>query len=262
LKERIEEASVMGCWGFISYREGNFSQAQTFLSQSLSIKEDLHDEIGMIEPLNWLGLMYESQNALEVGEQFYQRQIGLSQYSRYYFECSAFVGMLRIKYFQNNYDDIPPLLAKAERLAQQYEFNDQLAAMRLIQGHIALENSVSPTSDDFNIALDLYKDALVYSLRYNRFLLDEILIGRTQGNLTPPLISHCLNDGEGHQMLIALLNWWSTGVNDVGIIRRDTISQIPEGILLMQSEHIARRLELGDQSPQVTVVERIEMFIN
>jgi hypothetical protein len=41
-----------------------------------------------------------------------------------------------------------------------------------------------------------------------------------------------------------------------------TISQIPEGILLVQAEHNERRRELGDKSPQVTVVERIEMIIN
>lgn len=107
--------------------------------------------------------------------------------------------------------------------------------------------------------LDYFKQALVYALRYNRFLLDEVLSGRPQGTPLPPIIPFCLKRGEeGRQMLIALRDWWQTGVNDIGTPRPDTISPIPEGIPLLEAERIARECEPGDGSPQRSVVEQIE----
>jgi hypothetical protein len=72
------------------------------------------------------------------------------------------------------------------------------------------------------------------------------------------IFPHCLEHGkEGQQMLIALRDWWLSGINDVGILRPDTISPIPEGIPLLEAEHIARSREPGDGSPQKSVVEQI-----
>jgi hypothetical protein len=60
------------------------------------------------------------------------------------------------------------------------------------------------------------------------------------------------------RMLIALRDWWQTGVNDIGTPRPDTISPIPEGIPLLEAERIARKREPGDGTPQKSVVEQIE----
>ena len=46
---------------------------------------------------------------------------------------------------------------------------------------------------------------------------------------------------EGRQMLIALRDWWKTGVNDIGTPRPDTISPIPEGIPLLEAERTRTR---------------------
>jgi hypothetical protein len=43
---------------------------------------------------------------------------------------------------------------------------------------------------------------------------------------------------------------WQTGINDIGTPRPDTLSPIPEGIPLLKAEHIARKREPGDGSPQ------------
>ena len=59
-------------------------------------------------------------------------------------------------------------------------------------------------------------------------------------------------------MLIALREWWQTGVNDLGTPRPDTISPIREGIALLEAERIAREREPGDGSPQKSVVEQME----
>ncbi len=63
---------------------------------------------------------------------------------------------------------------------------------------------------------------------------------------------------QGRRMLEELRDWWKTGRNDIGTPRPNTISPIPEGILLLEGERIARGREPGDGSPQRMVVEQIE----
>src|SRR5262249_17470299 len=150
---------------------------------------------------------------------------------------------------------IPPLLAGAEQLAQQYEYNDHLASLRLTQGmttdKIGLNGQTTP--------LDYFKQAMIYALRYNRFLLDEVLSGRPQGTPLRPLMPYCLERGEeGRQMLTELRDWWKTGVNDIGTPRPDTIAPIPEGIPLSEAERLAREREPGDGTAQMSVIEQVE----
>ncbi len=180
---------------------------------------------------------------------------------RLYFHCAALTGLVRVKHAQGDYAAIPPLLAEAEQVAQQDEYNDHLTSLRLTQAHIAWEGvgQISNLSYGFDAALRYYQHALIYALRYNRFLLDEVLSGRPQGTPLRPIIPECLKRGEeGRRMLIALREWWQTGTNDVGAPRPDTISPIPEGIPLLEAERIARQREPGDGSPQKSVVEQIE----
>jgi len=175
------------------------------------------------------------------------------------FECAALTGLVRVKHAQGDYATIAPLLVEAEQLAQRYEYNDHLTSLRLTQAQIfeTLARNLEGLT-----ALDYFKQAMVYALRYNRFLLDEVLSGRPQGTPLQPIIPYCLARGEeGRQMLIALRDWWHTGVNDVGAPRPDTISPIPEGILLLEAERIAREREPGDGSPQKGVVEQIEAAV-
>lgn len=176
-----------------------------------------------------------------------------------YSECAALTGLVRVKYAQGGYAAIPPLLVEAEQLAQQYEYNDHLASLRLTQGHIAWDGHIPAWGNGFDSALRYYQQALIYALRYNRFLLDEVLSGRPQGSPLRPIIPYCLARGEeGRQMLIALRDWWQTGVNDIGAPRPDTISPIPEGIPLLEAERIAREREPGDGSPQKSVVAQLD----
>ena len=110
--------------------------------------------------------------------------------------------------------------------------------------------------------LDYFKQAMVYALRYNRFLLDEVLNGRSQGTPLHPIIPYCLERGkEGRQILISLRDWWQTGINQIGISQPDTISPIPLGIPLLQAEHIARKREPGIGDLQKSVVEQIDAVL-
>lgn len=103
-----------------------------------------------------------------------------------------------------------------------------------------------------------YQQTLIYALRYNRFLLDEILFGRPQGTPLKAIIPYCLERGErGRKMLIALQDWWNAGINNIGTLRPDTISPIPENVALREAERNARKHEPGNNTYQVTVIEQI-----
>lgn len=241
------------CW----LREGKPELARETLTKVISIFEKDAYIPAMGETLTWLGLACEIAHQLHIALDCYKKSLHFR--GRRYFECGALAGLVRVKHALGEYAAIPLLLAEAEALAQQYEYNDHLASLRLTQGHIAWEGNAPFWENGFEAALHYYQQALIYALRYNRFLLDEVLSGRPQGTPLRPIIPECLKRGnEGRRMLIALRDWWQTGVNDIGTPRPDTISPIPEGIPLLEAERIAREREPGDGSPQRSVVEQIE----
>jgi len=273
----MEQAITYGIWGYFLKKQGRHEESERGLIRSLEAKKKLGDVVGIPELYIWLGELAEirflidsSENKLELAGSYYAEAVSLvrSLQTRHYFRVWALTGLIRVKHAQGDYAAIPPLLAEAEQLAQQYEYNDHLASLRLTQGHLALTPVPSPIGrgegdggwgEGFDAALRYYQHALIYALRYNRFLLDEVLSGRPQGTPLRPIIPECLKRGEeGRRMLIALRDWWQTGVNDIGTPRPDTISPIPEGIPLLEAERIAREREPGDGSPQKGVVEQIE----
>lgn len=261
------EGILHGFLGACLAKQGELEKAEEHLNQSLSVKRRVQDKIGIPELLNWLGEICEvkatrteeNQVATLTTAEDYYRQSLERRVSRFYFECGALTGLVRVNHAQDDYAAIPPLLAEAEQLAQQYEYNDHLASLRLTQ---AQTFEVSRQHLEGLTALDYFKQAMVHALRYNRFLLDEVLSGRPQGTPLHPIIPHCLERSEeGRRMLLALRGWWRTGVNDIGTPRPDTISPILEGIPLLEAERIAREREPGDGSPHESVVEQIEQAL-
>jgi len=259
-----------GFCGYILTRQGELEKAEEYLVQSLSTKRKFQDNLGIPEIVNWFGELHEVRSKqrevrtveLATAETFYRQCLELRWTGRRHFECGAFTGLVRVKHAQSDYAAIAPLLAEAEQLAQQYEYNDHLASLRLSQGHIAWDGRgavAAPVLGEVSSPQRYYQYALIYALRYNRFLLDEVLSGRPQGSPLRPIIPHCLERGEeGRRMLTALCDWWRTGVNDIGAPRPDTISPIPEGIALLEAERLTREREPGDGWPQKSVVEQIE----
>jgi tetratricopeptide (TPR) repeat protein len=272
---------TLSFWGLILVRQSQFEKAKEYLSKCLEFKQKIGDNSGIPEVACWLGILNETMShvksdvtvdKLSLAESSYNECLSLKLTNRHYFECGALTGLVRVKHIQGNLATIPPLLAEAEQLAQKYEYNDHLASLRLTQGHLTFESGgdlASPTQrsretkkGEMISILHWYKQAMIYALRYNRFLLDELLSGRSQGTPLRPIIPHCLECGEeGKKVLSALRDWWKTGINDVGTPRPDTISPIPEGILLLEAEKIARERELGDGSVQRRVVEQIEAVL-
>ncbi|CAG0981246.1 hypothetical protein ANRL4_01885 [Anaerolineae bacterium] len=224
-------------------------------------KEKLHPGENiqwLCEGAYWLGRVYELTQDYANAEKVYQENVE-KRPSRKYFLSASLTGLVRVKHMKGDYVAISPLLAEAGQLAQQYEYNDHLASLRLTEGHIAWDGKAPTWDNGFEAALHFHQHALIYALRYNRFLLDEVLSGRLQGTPLRPIIPSCLERGEeGRQMLTALREWWQTGINDIGTPRSNTISPIPEGIPLLEAEKIARDREPGDGLPQKSVIEQIE----
>ncbi len=272
LHEKSDQAVLEGFEGAILKRRGRLQEAKDKLLRSLEMKTEIKDYPRCYELYNWSGELMEvsakrvqnSAHNLTLEENYYKECISQAQVSksRHYFARTALIGLIRVKHAQGDYAAIPSLLAEAEQLTQQYEYNDHLASLRLTQGHIAWEGNAPAWENGFDAALRYYQHALIYALRYNRFLLDEVLSGRPQGTPLRPIIPECLQCGEeGRQMLIALRDWRQTGTNDIGTPRPDTISPIPEGIALLEAERIAREREPGDGSLQKSVVEQIETVL-
>jgi len=97
------------------------------------MKQHLQDSIGIPEIFGWRGMLEEVRNRLSKAEVSYREDL-VRWTGRRYFECAALTGLVRIKDTQGDYTAIPPLLAEAEQLAQQCEYNDHLASLRLTQG--------------------------------------------------------------------------------------------------------------------------------
>ncbi len=157
--------------------------------------------------------------------------------------------------------------SKAEAIAQKYEYNDQLALLYLALGYAVTEGNIPDSGKDdkgasrhpasANSALRNFQLALIYGLRFNRFLLDTLLTG---GMVSPlkPLVPYLKNKGKkGQKYLQALRDEWRKGKNEITTSRRGTLSVLPEGISRKEAEHIAREREPGTGTLQKTVVEQL-----
>jgi tetratricopeptide (TPR) repeat protein len=249
----LYKGGVKGFLGNVLIKQGELNKAEDNLYEALSSKRKIHDVAGIPEIFNWLGELFEIRHDWRQAASYYHQSLDLRSLGRRHFECGAFTGLVRVRQAQNDRDAIMPLLTEAESLAQQFEYNDHLASLYLTQAQFAWDG---PNT------LRYFQLALIYALRFNRFLLDEVLSGRSQGTFLSPIIPYLGHRGdEGQQMLVALREWWHTGVNDTGTPRPDTISPIPESIPLLEAEFIARRREPGDNSFQKTVIQQIDQVL-
>ncbi len=257
-----------GFWGAIYTKQGEFVKAENpdefvkaeqNLGIALTIKREVQDTLGIPEVLIWLGELYEIQKIWDKAEDCYRQCLEDYKVGRPYFDSWALTNMVRVKYSQYQYDSIPSFFNQAEELAQQNEYNDHLASLYLTQGHVVWDDHIPDWESGFEAALRCYQHALIYALRYNRFLLDEALQGNVH-TAFQPIIPHCLEKGEeGHRMLATLREWWKKGNNDIGTPRPDSISPIPERISLLAAETMARQqFEPGNGILQRSVIEQLQ----
>ncbi|MEA2575168.1 MAG: hypothetical protein QOH93_2466 [Chloroflexia bacterium] len=260
-----------GLRGAILLRSGHLDEASTELAEGLIGKREIGDFLGIAEVCNWLGELNEirsmtagtSSAYLMGAESYYQESVDMQWVGRLYFDSDALAGLVRVKFEQKDYPELMQLYAEADNLAQEHEYNNHLAILRLVRGHLAWDGYIAGWDGGFNAALDYYKQGLIHALRFNRFLLDEIMSGRQQGTMLRSIIPHCQNHGEeGRRMLMTLREWWHDGTNDVGTARTNTISPVPEGIPLIEAERMARDREPGDESPQKFLEDHFKDVLN
>ncbi len=248
-------------WGHSFLKRGELSKAQEYLERGRSILGD-QDKWNSFYHLIPLGELYELRHEWSRAESHYEQCLNLRWAGRHYFVSAAFIGLMRVKFAQHQYNEIPPLLSEAEQLAQLCNFNDCLASLRIIQGHMVWDGFIPESGEGFDVALHFYKQVLVYALRYNRFLLDTLLSGRPHDSLMCSIIPACQDhEKEGRRMLKALRDWWQINVNDIDTSHSDDILTIPNGISLLEAEREARKHESGDGSPQRTVTEQLDQAL-
>jgi tetratricopeptide (TPR) repeat protein len=253
----LELFAALTTYGMICFKYGKFERADEYLSQAIAVGRKLRIHLDAVFP--YQAAIREVLQDFDKAEHLYRISYDdAHMVGRHYHECSALTGLVRVKYAQGDYAVIQTSWVEAEQLAQQYEYNDSSALLNLTRAHVIWDSLIPEWGSGFDSALHHYRQALVYALRFNRFLLDEVLSGREQGTPLRSIIPHCLARGEeGRRMLVALRDWWQTGINDIGVPRSDTISPTPEGSSLLEAERIARDREPGNGSPQKEVLEQI-----
>jgi tetratricopeptide (TPR) repeat protein len=262
-KSRIKDLGhAMGTWGIILTQQGRYREAEKHLIENLRIKRKVHEHLWIPRALFCLGALYEAQSDWESALNLYEESLRESEIEHLYYKSATLLGICRVKFHQRRFADIPRVVEELRGLAEKNEFNDHLASLHMIEAHSAWEGLIPGRKPGFSVALRNYQQALIFSLRYNRFLLDQLLWGGNVHSLLRPIIPYCLERGEeGCKMLIALRGWWQAGNNDTGTPRPDTISPISEGISLLEAERIAREWEPGDGSPQTSVIEKINVAL-
>ena len=239
-------------FGIVLALQGKYTDAEKQLLKSLAIKEQVNEILWRTVTFVRLGNLYEMMGDWSAASSFYKKSLNSSQIKQKYFHAGALTGLLRARSHLAYSSDEQFVLdvEEAEKMAYQYEFNDYLASIRLTQGNI--ENIHSKK-------LLHYQHALIYALRYNRFLLDEVLGGREYGTYISSIIKACLeNEDAGLELLKQLREWWSTGINDIGYSTLDTVSPIQERISLLEAEKLARERESGNGAPQKSVLEQLD----
>jgi tetratricopeptide (TPR) repeat protein len=259
---RGEILVIKGFQGEILCQQGLYDKAEEYLKYSLEGKEDIQDHIGLPELLERLGTLHAAQQNWDKALDYYQRCLERNKFGLRYFESKALIGKSWALYHLKSFEAIPPVAAEADLLMErQFEFYDQWASLRLLQGHLAWDGLLEGRENSFDVAKAKYQQALIYALRYNRFMLDEVLGGNGGAHLLfDPIISYCLKRREGgRKMLKGLRSWWQSADNEDDIFSSDiTISPIAEGISLLDAESSAREHELVDNGPQKTVEEQLE----
>lgn len=240
--------------GLIALREGRLDDAESDLDWALRVKTEIGDRIGTPELHVWRGQLHEFRGEWDQAAASYSSALDLRAMGRNYFDSWAFAGRARVHLARGRSDDCITDLTAATDIATRYEYNDVLAAVHLTYGTIAWASNVAP--DDIAVH---YRSALTHGLRFNRFLLDEVLAGRYRGTVLHPIMPACLERGaDGRRVLESLREWWIAGVNEPGEHGAASVSLIAAGVPLMQAERQARTREPGTRAPQTAVVDRIE----
>ena len=261
----LYEAVAWAFQGMVAMRWIGADEAERYLTMSLNrIRQETENRWPLLTCLSLYGRLHEVKGDADRAEQAYREGLNLPQIEQWgYWHSAILAGLVRVHYVRGERAAFYRALREAEDMAQRYEHNDHLAMLRLTQGHLTWDDQDTDKVQRFEDVLHYYQQALLYALRHNRFLLDEILSARPHAMPLQALIPRCLERGEeGMRMLLALREWWQGGTNDTGTARPDTISYLSENMPLQEAERLARRQEPGDGSVQQTVLEQLQVVLH
>ena len=83
--------------------------------------------------------------------------------------------VLLVRYAMGNIESASNLVMEAEQIAEIHKYYDCLASLRLTQAHIVWDGQNDDWGKGFDYAVRFLKACLTLGVRYNRFLLDEVL---------------------------------------------------------------------------------------
>jgi tetratricopeptide (TPR) repeat protein len=267
-EDRIGTAFAKIFRGMTLLKWGSPTAAKKWISEGIKAYIDTGDPWNL--PLNLIvqGEMYEARGDYKKALEYYTECLELRKLNRMYFHTSALVGLARIKCAQLGHSaqaegDAKKIVAEAEALAISREYNDHLSSLRLTQAHTIWDGKVSDWGAGFDNAFEYYTQALMYALRFNRFLLDEVLDGQPKRTPLISIVRSCTGHGaDGVRMLNALRDWWQdkNSLVSIGTPTAASISKVPLGMSLLDAEKLARELEPGHQK-QVDVLTQIRRAI-
>ncbi len=191
----------------VSYiKQGRNEEAETKLTESL-VHVDKHNE-----PLVHIGLGQVNLNQVQIENavQHFEKALAISQ-NRPYYMAQATFGLAQTEYMQANYEKAAEYVKKVQSLSTDYIYYDMLARLKLFQSNALLDGRHVDQERNLEIIFNNFQDALFNSLRYNSFLLDEVLSVGIRGTPIRSIIDLCLNQGDvGRQMLEKLREWWAS----------------------------------------------------
>ena len=129
---------------------------------------------------------------------------------RPYYLAQATLGLIRSDLISGSSQGVVAQARQVEEWSTRYSHFDHLASLALLQGHIVWDRGLAPPEwgSGSRAAFSHYQNACRFALRYNRYLLDEILQDSLSKTL-PAIIPHCLaRKRDGRKMLEKLRDWW------------------------------------------------------
>lgn len=134
------------------------------------------------------------------------------------------VRLCDLHYRENNFKEVSKYAQEAKDLAEENGYYDQLAQLQAIQGSMQL-------TEEYNLALRMYAAAMTNALRFNCYVLDEV-VDQIVENLT---------NIHGYDYLI---EYWTSNELD--------------GKPLLEVEQENRELEVSDAKPCTARLEDVK----
>jgi tetratricopeptide (TPR) repeat protein len=166
-----EIAPLYGSLGIVSYKQGKRTQALEYLKKSYNMKLKQEYNRGRAITLLYFGDYYAEDNEWNKAIAAYKSSSRLADdLGAIYPQVAARLKLYRCYYLAHKtLTEISSEVEVAEHLAQEYHYPHELAMIRMIQGHIAMDDS------EVEKAQERYYESCAYASKYNKYILERVL---------------------------------------------------------------------------------------